>query len=134
MKKVKLSNQLKIIQANTFYECILLESIVLPDTVTEIGTNAFANCTKLTEITIPETTTKIADNAFSYPKKLTIKGVKDSYANKYADDKNIKFEAVIKPSVLDTDYIKNILKIMSIFLLIKITRLERSISLVSGVI
>ncbi len=109
LSKVKLSNQLKIVQANTFYECILLESIVLPDTVTEIGMNAFANCTKLTEITIPETTTKIADNAFSYPKKLTIKGVKDSYANKYADDKNIKFEAVIKPSVLDTDYIKKYL-------------------------
>lgn len=110
LSKIKLSNQLKIVQTNTFYECISLESIVLPDTVTEIGTNAFANCTKLTEITIPEATTKIADNAFSYPKKLTIKGVKDSYANKYADDKNIKFEAVIKPSALDTDYIKKYLK------------------------
>ena len=110
LKEVTFEGSLSKVSNGMFYMNSKLQNIVLPDTVTEIGTNAFANCTKLTEITIPEATTKIADNAFSYPKKLTIKGVKDSYANKYADDKNIKFEAVIKPSALDTDYIKKYLK------------------------
>lgn len=41
-----------------------LTSIIIPDSVTEIGTMAFANCHKLTDITIPESVTSIGERAF----------------------------------------------------------------------
>lgn len=41
-----------------------ITSIVLPDTITEIGDYAFAECTGLTSLTIPDSVTKIGEGAF----------------------------------------------------------------------
>ena len=43
-----------------------LTSIIIPDSVTEIGARAFANCHKLTDITIPDSVTSIGERAFWY--------------------------------------------------------------------
>ena len=47
-----------------FYECMSLLSIVIPETVTEIGPYAFNYCTKLQSIVLPSSLKKIGANAF----------------------------------------------------------------------
>jgi hypothetical protein len=48
----------------SFYNCISLKNIILPNTLLTIGTSAFFNCTGITSITIPNNVNKIGPNAF----------------------------------------------------------------------
>ncbi len=47
-----------------FEDCCSLESITLPDSLTEIRDSAFASCTALSSITLPHSVTVIEDHAF----------------------------------------------------------------------
>ena len=49
-----------------FSGCRSLTSLVIPDSVTSIGDYAFWNCRSLTGIVIPDSVTSIGDNAFEY--------------------------------------------------------------------
>ncbi len=105
------------IGAGAFCECESLTSITIPDSVTGIGYAAFSGCDNLTSITLsnslkkieyntfndcpklesiiiyPETTT-ISEDSFSNPEILTIYGIAGSYAEEYAENNGIKFEAL----------------------------------------
>ncbi len=48
----------------TFYGCINLISITIPDSVTSISGKVFYDCTSLTSVTIPDSVTTIDDYAF----------------------------------------------------------------------
>ena len=61
---------LTYIAAGTFIDCLTLQSVELPSSVTEIGSYAFAY-TGLTEVTIPEGVTTIGDSAFQHCYGLT---------------------------------------------------------------
>lgn len=54
-----------------------ITSIVLPDTITEIGDYAFAECTGLTSLTIPDSVTKIGEGAFYNCTKLVSVNIPD---------------------------------------------------------
>ena len=54
-----------------FWGCENLTNITIPKSVTQIGDNAFARCENLTSITIPESVTKIGDYAFGGCYNLT---------------------------------------------------------------
>lgn len=47
-----------------FYGCTSLESVIIPDSVTEVYGGAFAYCISLTSVTIPDSMTEIYDSAF----------------------------------------------------------------------
>ena len=49
-----------------FSGCRSLTDIVIPDSVTRIGDGAFRGCKSLTDIVIPNSVTSIGDNAFEY--------------------------------------------------------------------
>ena len=49
-----------------FSGCCSLTDIVIPDSVTRIGDGAFRGCKSLTDIVIPNSVTSIGDNAFEY--------------------------------------------------------------------
>jgi len=68
------------IHSNLFYDYDVLESVEIPDTVTNIGYQAFRGCYKLTSIELPESVETIGEHAFReckglkhvvLPKKLT---------------------------------------------------------------
>ena len=54
-----------------FYNCSILTSITIPNSVTSIGDEAFSVCSSLTSITIPESVTSIGNSAFSFCSGLT---------------------------------------------------------------
>ncbi len=54
-----------------FYNCTSLTSVIIPDTMTNIGLGAFYNCTSLTKVVIGEGVTSIGWHAFAYCSSLT---------------------------------------------------------------
>lgn len=56
-----------------FYNCLLLESVSLPNTITKIGLSAFEGCSVLESIVIPSAVALIEENAFKDCPVLTIK-------------------------------------------------------------
>ena len=62
----------------TFYECLSLTSITIPDSVTTIGDFTFSGCQSLTSITIPDSVTTIGDATFYECSSLTSITIPDS--------------------------------------------------------
>lgn len=56
---------------NAFYNCVVLQSVTIPNSVTSIGNYAFHNCSFLSLITIPNNVTSIGEYAFFGCSRLT---------------------------------------------------------------
>lgn len=59
----------------TFYQCMSLTSVTIPEGVTSIGNNAFLECSSLTAVTIPNSVTSIGEDAFLFCSGLTSMGI-----------------------------------------------------------
>ncbi|MGN0468229.1 MAG: leucine-rich repeat protein [Acutalibacteraceae bacterium] len=77
IKEITLEQGFKNISYGMF-ENSLIESIVVPDSVTSIGNYAFTNCAELTSVTLPQTITQIGENAFANCEKLSNINIPDS--------------------------------------------------------
>ena len=99
LNEVTIPSTLKTISLGAFLDCVLLEKISLPEGVERIEEAAFAGCIKLKEIHIPGSVTFIQrgtddkSSAFYDDENVTIYAPKGSYAEKYAEQENIKFVA-----------------------------------------
>ncbi|GMQ57738.1 hypothetical protein AN1V17_21330 [Vallitalea sediminicola] len=60
-----------ILGDKSFYNCGILENIIIHNDVTTIGLSVFCQCIKLTDVVIPESVTDIGGSAFSQCPKLT---------------------------------------------------------------
>ena len=91
---VDMGNGVSKLCTEAFRLCPALTKIVLSNNLTSIHEYAFADCTKLTDVTVYPSVTEIATNAFSYPAKTTMRGLKGSYAETYANDRGMTFETI----------------------------------------
>lgn len=87
----------KEISDSSFRQCPSLVEITLPRYCTKVASNAFAENTKMTKVTVFPSMTSIENNSFSYPAKMTMRGVSGSYAQTYAKNRNMTFEAINNP-------------------------------------
>ena len=114
LKNLTLSNGLEIISSGVFAKCTSLESVTIPSSVIRIGSRAFMMCDSLQMVVIDDGVQQIDDNAFAFDDKLkqitipesvtdidkevfyqcskdlVIRCKKDSVADTYAHDNNIK--------------------------------------------
>ncbi len=82
----------RIIAEDAFKDCNNLESVIIPNSVSELVAFTFFRCMSLKSIIIPNSVTEISSYAFSRCcPDVTIYTPKDSYAQKYAEEYNIKF-------------------------------------------
>ena len=93
-QKVVIPDRVKYISDQAFYGNNLITSVVIPDSVVRIGKGAFGMCENLSVVSIPESVTIMDNNAFSGCENLTIRGNKGSYAENYAQQKGIPFQAI----------------------------------------
>lgn len=91
IRSVVIPDSVEDIGSYAFYGCTALEKVKLPQSVTQIKAATFYGCDKLEEITIPASVTTIAANAFSGCDDLTIYGTGGSFAQTYANDHGIAF-------------------------------------------
>lgn len=90
-KHVVIPSGVTEIGEEAFYYCGSLRSVVIPEGVTVIGDWAFGDDEELLGVSIPESVTEIGSNAFSGCDKLTIFGKAGSYAQTYAEKRDIPF-------------------------------------------
>lgn len=112
LKTLTIPDSISSIEAYTFSFCENLSTLVLPESVVEIGEDAFLGCPNLS-ITIPDSVTYISSDAFeSYDESdecaanTTILANPDSYAHKYAIEKNIKFRCIEHRKFVEADEVK----------------------------
>ena len=65
IQSVEIPEGITEIKTEAFWNCISLRSVTIPDSVTEIGRDAFCDCVNLQSVTIPDSVTKIKASAFS---------------------------------------------------------------------
>lgn len=65
LESVVLPEDVTVIEESAFLDCMHLSSISLPAGVTSIGNFAFSGCSNLTSITIPDGVTEINHHAFA---------------------------------------------------------------------
>jgi hypothetical protein len=66
-----INNNTKVISNFAFYDCKKLKSIIIPESVTNIGDDAFNGCEVLESITIPNSVNSIGNGLFTYGKVLS---------------------------------------------------------------
>ncbi len=88
----------------TFENCSALESVMIPDTVYQIGTAAFKNCSSLETAVIPGSVTQIADDAFEGCDNLTILCFENSYVHSYAQANGIKVSTFVVAPIPNQTY------------------------------
>lgn len=102
LTSVTIPDSVTSVDSYAFSGCTSLKSVTIPDSVTGIDSYAFYDCTALTSITIPESVTSIGFNAFGFywdsskgedikVESFTIRGCKNSEAERYANDNDINF-------------------------------------------
>ncbi len=85
---------LKTIEDNAFLRCKNLHTVILQEGVESIGELAFSSNTSLKSIEIPSSVTEIAGSAFfGNADDFTIIGTPGSYAEQYAAENGIPFQA-----------------------------------------
>ena len=65
IETIILPNNITNIDSSSFYNCTNLTSIEVQESVTSIGNSAFYNCDSLTNITLPNSVTTIENNTFA---------------------------------------------------------------------
>ncbi len=64
LKSIKLPNNLKRLESIIFSECINLESVTFPESLTCIGSNSFAGCKSLKSFSLPNNLETLESGAF----------------------------------------------------------------------
>lgn len=105
LAEVEFGKLVSTIGEAAFKSCPSLESVTIPANVEEICKEAFANNPSLTKVTIYQGVKKIADDVFTaaYAPLMTIYGIKGSYAETFADSKNITFIPIDSEEIFDKE-------------------------------
>lgn len=97
------------VEKYSFNRCSSLKNIKLPETVQAIGEYAFYGCSSLESAYIPPSVYYIEEHAFDLCDNLIIYGYENSYAQKFAEGKDIDFISVgeVEVGTVEGNYYEN---------------------------
>jgi len=78
INSISIPNSVTAIDANAFRNCKSLKEIIMSNNITLIRENAFYNCEKLCSITIPDGVDTISNHSFAYCSSLTTINIPNS--------------------------------------------------------
>ncbi len=91
IQSVTLPDSLTEIDEYAFSGCKQLSRINIPDSVEEIGEFAFSGCKSLKSLVLPESVNTIGEDAFTGCGQLVLTVTSGSYAERYAIDNDIEY-------------------------------------------
>ena len=92
LRSVAIPDGVTVVGDSMFKGCTSLTGLAIPDSVTTIDDWAFTECENLTSLLIPDSVTSISEYAFyNVGKNLVVYVGKGSYAERYAQEKGLKF-------------------------------------------
>ena len=94
LRSIALPESVTAIGGGAFSSCGSLKSMTIPAGVMTIRSYTFFWCASLTSVTIPKSVTNIEIQAFDHCPNLTIHALPGSYAEVYAKENNIPFQAI----------------------------------------
>ena len=94
LKNIRVPDSVSKIGDNAFAGCVSLTSFVVPKGIEKIAEFTFGLCVSLEEIVVSEGVQKIEPYAFAKCEALTIRAPKESYAERFAKESKIRFEAI----------------------------------------
>ncbi|MBQ4074831.1 MAG: leucine-rich repeat protein [Clostridia bacterium] len=94
LSEITIPGSVKEIGSYAFYSCGALKEVTVEEGVQFIGECAFASCEKLKTVVLPASVTEMEKNVFSYNKQHSITVPKDSYAQQYCKDNELKYKTV----------------------------------------
>jgi len=94
----------EVIGDGAFSDCVMLETITLPDSLTLVGKAAFSGCQALKQIAIPSATKTIGDYAFFDCRAMAKVNLANGVENigKYAFENNMALPEITIPSSVKT--------------------------------
>ncbi len=98
LESINIPDSVNEIGGYAFSGCHSLKSLTIPSKVTKIDYAFAANCGELEKVIIPESVTEIDNTAFDGSNSVTIYGKKNSTADKYANNHDIPFVAIVSTS------------------------------------
>ena len=93
LQNITLPKSIETIEQDVFSGCKKLNSITIPERVNMIKVCSFYGCSNLQKVVISKKSTVI-DRGFGLCKNLTIFAPVGSFAEQYAKEYSIKFEAI----------------------------------------
>lgn len=97
LETADLQTPVAAIPENMFSGCSSLKEFTVPESVATISRYAFAYCDALEKVVIPKNVTDIAISAFYKSPNVTIYCYADSYAQTYAESRNIPYILLDEP-------------------------------------
>ena len=98
---ILLPSTLTKVYFNSFDSCTALTSVTLAEGIECIGEWAFSDCPQLTSVTVPKSVKQIEASAFFGSDNVTIRGYAGSYAETFAKENEIPFEAITEQTAGD---------------------------------
>ena len=107
LRSVKLPKNIEYISGDLFCDCSSLTELEIPGKVTSIHDYAFSGCSSLRKLILPASVNSISGTVFGYtwgdlselaPPNLVIYGKKNSYVDKFANNHDIQFKALVDVS------------------------------------
>lgn len=93
LKEITIPGSVSAIEYETFAYCEELKKVIIEPGVKSIDDRAFESCFSLKTAKIPSSVKEIGFAAFRFCEDLTIHSTTGSFAEKYAKENNINFEA-----------------------------------------
>jgi hypothetical protein len=123
LKSITIPEGVTRINESTFRNQSYLVDVTIPEGVTEIRRQAFYGCSSITEITLPSTVTYIDASALPIGNdNFVISGYTGSYAEFFAEEKNVEFKSLGKNPGQPIEFMYNIVDDYELGTIVTITK------------